>query len=116
MSHFREYTSYTPPIDFWTTVRTNNGNPDNSADIRVSVYDSDDNSEILNEPMPVIGNTGYYKYAWRPTFTQDKILFATVYIAGSGQRRTVIDTIYLCINQNKFLLEEKVDENDGIAI
>jgi hypothetical protein len=112
---FRVYETFTPPIDFWANIRRNNGNPINDETVNVSVYDSLDNSEILNQNMPNLGN-GNYKFSWRPTFSVEKVLFAQIYIPGNGERRTIIETIDIYVNQNKFLLEEKIDENDGQAV
>jgi hypothetical protein len=117
MSAFREYQTLDPVIDFWTTVRRSNGRPRNGEDVRVAVFDSDTNTEILFQSMPEIGNTGYYKFRWEPSFITSKYLFATIFVRGSADdRRTIIDTIDIVINNKVFDNEEKIDENDGLAI
>jgi hypothetical protein len=116
MSTFRKYETLSPQIDFWTTVRRNNGNPQNGLDIRVSVIDADTNAEQLFS-MPEIGSTGYYKFRWSPTLSQPKNYFATIFERGSNDnRREIIDTIDIVINNNIFETNEKIDENDGQAI
>jgi len=112
----REYRTLNPIIPFVTTVRFTNGNPKNNEDIRVGVLDLSDNTEILSQALPEIGITGYYKYMWTPTFTEDKQLFATIYEYNGVGGRKVIGVIDIFINNNDFELNEKVDENDGQAI
>lgn len=116
MSQFRIYEKLTPIIDFWCTIRKQNGAPENGIIVFVSVFDGDNNSEILLQAMPEVGTTGYYKFRWQPIFSQDKNLFATIFIHGGGSNRTVIDTIQIKINNRYFLENEKIDENDGKAI
>lgn len=115
MSTFRTYQTYTPTIYFWATVRKNNGKPENNLDIRVSVYDSSNNAEQIFS-MPEIGSTGYYKFTWQPNFTTDKSFFATIYLNRGVDKKNVIDTIDIIVNNNVFEREEKIDENDGKAI
>lgn len=120
MSQFRTYETLTPVVDFWTTVRKNNGNPDSGLDIRVGIFDSDTNTE-QSFAMPEIGATGYYKYSWQPVLTQAKRYFITIYIASGGVTdpagiRTVIDTLDIVINDNILNTQNKIDENDGQAI
>lgn len=115
MSTFRKYETLSPQVDFWTTVRKNNGQPENGLDIRVGIYDADTNTEQVFS-MPEIGATGYYKFRWTPVLAQPKNYFATIFQNGGGQSRTIIDTVDIVINNNTFETNEKIDENDGMAI
>lgn len=114
MSTFRKYESLTPTIDFFTTVRKNTGLPKNGEDIRVAVLDASNNTEILFQAMPEIGNTGYYKYTWNPVFTENKRLFVSIFLRNNrDDKRKIIDTMDICINNRYFEEDEKIDENDG---
>jgi hypothetical protein len=116
MSTYREYQNYNPNISFWTNIRKNNGSPNDGKDVRVEVIDAEDNSLLLtDQAMPNVSN-GYYKYNWTPTFSQNKSLFAMIYIRINATRREIIDTIDITINNIIFDREEKIDENDGQAI
>jgi len=110
----RIYDTFSPDI-YFTTVVYRSGKPENGLNIIVSVIDLLDNSEILSQAMPEIGATGYYKTLWQPTFTEKKNLFARVYV-DDGNKQKILGTVDIIVNNNRFLLEEKIDENDGLAI